>query len=55
MKKVKFTTVALESNQHLVKQFNSSISESYCIGYTDGKKDKEITGHYFTKELKVKP
>lgn len=54
MTHVKFTTVALSENQHLIKQPTYSYWEAYCIGYTNGKRDKTLDGYYFRKELQVK-
>ena len=49
----KLTTVALKDNQYLVPQFHSSFVEIFCIGYTDGKRDKTIDGNYYEIELKA--
>ena len=53
-KKIQFTTVALDDNQHLIAKFHASIVETFCEGYTDNKRDKKLDGYYFTKELKMK-
>ena len=53
-KKVHFTTVALDANQHLIAKYHSSIAETFCEGYTNGIRDRTIDGHYFTKELFMK-
>lgn len=59
-KKVQFTTVALEDNEYLIPVFHSSIVETYCKGFvqsvTGGRdmRKKDLDGHYFTKELKIK-
>lgn len=47
----KVTTVALGSNQYLKVKFMSSFVEHYCSGFTDGKRDTKLDGHYYTKEL----
>lgn len=52
--KLQLTTVALENNQHLKGMYQSSFVETYCIGYTDNKRDKNLDGHYFNHELKLK-
>ncbi len=51
--KKKFTTVALSYNQHLIPKFSASIVETYCIGYTNNKRDKQLDGYYYNKELKT--
>jgi len=51
MKKVKFTTVALKSNQYLLLTNDRTLVEIYCYGYTDGKRDKSLHGYYFRSDL----
>ena len=52
--KTKYTTLALKDNQHLMLKYDCSIVEVYCIGYTDGKRDKSLDGWYFKKEILTK-
>lgn len=55
MKQVKLTTAALAETQHLINtNSHLCIIEAYCVGYTNGKRDKSLDGFYFKKELKVK-
>lgn len=54
LRTLRLTTVALEDDQHLKPVYHSSIVETYCKGFTNGKRDKTLDGHYFTKELTVK-
>lgn len=54
MKNTKYTTVALENNQYLILGGYIGIVEAYCIGFTNGKRDKKLDGYYFKKELKEK-
>lgn len=53
--RIKYTTVALDDNQYLIPTHQSSIVETYCIGYSDGRRDRKLDGYYFTKELTMKP
>lgn len=58
--KIRLTTVALSENEFLKPIFHSSIVETYCEGYQlndNGRitKRKDLDGHYFTKELNLKP
>lgn len=52
---MKYTTVALNDNQYLKAELSKYFSiETYCQGYTNGKRDKTLDGWYFTKELQLK-
>ena len=58
--KLRLTTVALDETQFLRPRYHSSIVETFCDGYQindNGRitKRKDLTGHYFTKELFLKP
>jgi hypothetical protein len=52
------TTVALSDSEFLKRKHISSFVETYCQGYEfiNGvkKRKKELDGHYFTKELRLK-
>ena len=50
----KLTTSALKQNQHLLIAANKGFVETYCLGYTNGKRDKSLDGYYFNSELKIK-
>ena len=54
--KVKFTTVALNDNQHLVrvKRFDDTWHEAYFIGYENGKRYHKLDGFYFRSDVSVK-
>lgn len=57
---IRCTTVALTENEFLKPIYHSSIVETYCEGYqiNDNNritKRKDLHGHYFTKELTLKP
>ena len=52
--KTKLKTIALNPNQHLIKNGAVGIVETYCKGFTDGKRDKNLDGFYFNSELKIK-
>lgn len=51
MSKIKFTTIALDTNEHLLKKVTSSYFEVYCIGYRNGKREKTLDGYYFREEV----
>lgn len=52
--KTKFTTVALNDNQHLrVKRTLGITGEWYCEGYTNNKRDTSLDGWYFRIEMKA--
>ncbi len=54
MEPIKFTTQALQDNQHLIKKSTPCMIETFAEGYTDGKRDKSLDGFYYRKELKFK-
>lgn len=55
VKRLSLSTVALDKNQYLNAIYHASIVETYCIGFTNNKRDKSLDGYYFTKELSIKP
>lgn len=49
----KYATVALQKGQHLEKQISDTAQiEWFCIGFTDGKRDKALDGWYYSSDLK---
>lgn len=59
-RKQKLTTVALEANEFLKPVYHSSIVETYCRGYYVNDEEtvlpkRDLNGHYFTKELNLRP
>jgi hypothetical protein len=53
-KKTKYTTVALERDEHLTIQYESSMVEYFCFGYKNKKRHKILDGHYYKSELQEK-
>lgn len=48
----KYKTIGLKPGQYLTKQVNDGLGiEVYCIGYTDGKRDKSLDGWYYRIDL----